>query len=757
MRNSSGLVARPIKDLVWDSMRRLPMRRLALWLASAGALSVPTFLVSGSTPASAAKTAPGFGHATVVDHQRVAGEPSISISPTLNGSGHHDTYVAAPYGFSTTASFVWKSGDGGQTFHLIGSEVPPAGKPLTCAGGGDSGLANDSAGNLYFTDLQGLTDISAGVSTDAGKTFTSTCNQANTTPVDRPWLSTFGNPLTTGREYMTVDQIGACQPQNCGLGQTGANVVVLTQAAGVQAQAQVFAPLPAAQQIEPDGIVSGTVVNQSNGDLYIVHTGLTDKFGSITGGADANSNTNAIVVDRFPGGFSSNVSTPIPSGDISYCKPYNSTGPCETHTVFHAPLDTSGNSTATTGQDFSPMAIDSAGNLYVVWSQAPLDSTGNIDGPSTIFLATSTDQGVTWSKPINVSAQVAGVQTNLFPWITAGSNGRIDIVWFGTPTLGSCPNQPCGSSAINASWNVYMAQALNAVTATGKPNPRPTFSTTKVTEYPNHFGAICTMGLGCTTGGDRGLLDFLSVQVEPNGAADVVWADSANTDFNGGESAGLIAFAHQVSGPGLYGGTINGPAPALNSAPGSPDSYFAGNGMETAAAPNSNVDIVSSSISAVPGSDNDGDNDNFIKVTMKVGSLQSLAPDPTLGGSNIVWLTRWVLPSPHPTLANQGHIFYAAMESDNGGTPTFYDGDSQCGVATSHCKTISYAPQHTIQGSYTRSGTITLVVPVQDIGGKADAPIFSATGVTATSTQPSSSTSIFNVIDSTQPYNARTK
>src|SRR5207253_7506284 len=42
-----------------------------------------------------------FGHAVVVDHQRVTGEPSLSISPTTNTSGHHDVYVSAPYGFST--------------------------------------------------------------------------------------------------------------------------------------------------------------------------------------------------------------------------------------------------------------------------------------------------------------------------------------------------------------------------------------------------------------------------------------------------------------------------------------------------------------------------------------------------------------------------------------------------------------------------------------------------------------------------------
>jgi hypothetical protein len=567
---------------------------------------------------------------------------------------------------------------------------------------------------------------------------------------------------------MTVDDVGACTV-NCGLGQAGSNLLELTSAAGTQAAAQLFAPVPA-QQIEPDGIVSGTVVNQSNGDLYIAHTALTDAKGHLTGGGDANGNSNGIVVDRFPGGYSSPVATPIPPGVISICKPYNATGPCRSDTVFHASLDQSGNSTVTTGQDFSPMAIDRAGDLYVTWSQAPVNSSGQIDGPSTIYLATSTDKGATWSAPIDVSGQLSGLKTNVFPWIAAGARGALDIVWYGTPQLGACPNQPCGSGAINGVWNVYLAQTLDAVTTSGTPNPTPAFTTTKVTEHPNHFGAICTMGIGCSTGGDRGLLDFLSVQVEPSGAADVVWADSANTDFFG-ESSSLIGFAHQVSGPGLYGGTVSGPTPALGSAAGSPDAYFAGNNAEAAAPAGSNVRIVSSSMSVLPVAGG-GDNDNYYRIVMKLppGSLASLSP-PSMGtdtDANLIWLTRWETPNRKPSVADQGHFFYAAMESDGGGSPSFFDGETTCGLNEgTHCKYLAYPATHPLpttgpfaSGYNAATGKITLIVPVADVGGLQEAKLYSVTGLTATQAQPScpagSSTcsTIFNVIDSTAPYSA---
>jgi hypothetical protein len=288
-----------------------------------------------------------------------------------------------------------------------------------------------------------------------------------------------------------------------------------------------------------------------------------------------------------------------------------------------------------------------------------------------------------------------------------------------------------------------MAQSLNAV-ANGAANANPTFATTKVTEYPNHYGAICEFGLACTTGGDRGLIDFIQVQTDPSGAADVVWADGANDDFNGGETSAIVDFAQQTSGPGLYGSSVSA-KPLSGSAAGSPDAYYAANGSETPAPAGSNARIVRSTVTK--GS-------KYDTVTMQVGSLASLAADPTLGGTDLVWLTRWELPNPNPTTASQGHFFYAAMESDNGGAPTFYDGDSVCGVATTHCKFLTYQPGHTVSGSYSPSGTITIKVPVADVGGSGS--LFSVTGVTATQAEASSTgTAIFNVIDSTPPYDVK--
>jgi hypothetical protein len=94
------------------------------------------------------------------------------------------------------------------------------------------------------------------------------------------------------------------------------------------------------------------------------------------------------------------------------------------------------------------------------------------------------------------------------------------------------------------------------------------------------------------------------------------------------------------------------------------------------------------------------------------------------------------------------------MESDNGGTPTFFDGETAT-VANGEGFFVSYPPTHTIQGSYTNStngGVITLTVPVADVGGNSNAVLYSLTGLAVTQAAASSSSTIFNQINATAPF-----
>lgn len=676
-------------------------------------------------PAFAGSKTPVFGREVIVDHQRVGGEPSLAID------SQDRIFVSAPYGFSTTASFVWSSLDHGQSFHLVPGDLATFGKPTTCIGGGDTALALDSVGRLYFSDLQGLTNTSDSVSSDQGATWLTTCNTDNDVGVDRPWIATFGDPAVGGAEYQIIDQVGQCTTacdQN--MGQIGSNMLEITRSQdGV-----TFTPLPA-QQIEPDGIASG-IVTDSNGGVYIAHTGYVDASGNL-GGSDGNGNDNAVIIVRLPNGYNSLTATPLLSGQ-TLCQAQPTT--CSTSVVYRGPLASNGNSTVTVGQDFAPLAIDRAGNLYVVWSQSSVDSTGNNSGSSQVYMAVSTDHGATWGAPVRVTAATTNLQTNVFPWIAAGDSGRVDIVWYGTPTLGSCPSQPCGPGALtSAHWYVMMAQTLNAVSK-GAPNPAPSFAATQVSEVSNHFGEICTMGIGCTTGGDRGLADFLSVTVGLKGEANVVWSDAVNQNLNGGTSAALIAFNRQIAGPSLYAsiGSVSGAAPASGSGVGSTDAWYSADG--TTASASANLVLQSASVT-MPDS-------AHYRFTIQVQNLSTLAVPATLGGTDAVWLVRWEVPD----AAGAGHTYFAAMESDAGGAPTFYDGETQS-VDTTHAKFLTYPPAQTIQGNYTPSGTITLTVPVADVGGNSRATLYSLTGLSVTQNEAASTGSaIFNPIDATVPF-----
>src|SRR5258708_30877822 len=130
--------------------RRAREQKSSSWFAAAFAValfvvSIPAFWLAPAVSASGSSaTVPAFGREVIVDHQRVTGEPRLAID------SKDRIYVSAPFGFSTTASFVWRSTDHGKTFHLIPVNLPPYGKPnVTCVGGGDSALAVDSKNRLY--------------------------------------------------------------------------------------------------------------------------------------------------------------------------------------------------------------------------------------------------------------------------------------------------------------------------------------------------------------------------------------------------------------------------------------------------------------------------------------------------------------------------------------------------------------------------------------------------------------------------------
>jgi hypothetical protein len=195
------------------------------------------------------------------------------------------------------------------------------------------------------------------------------------------------------------------------------------------------------------------------------------------------------------------------------------------------------------GNIFPEMTVDTAGNLYYTWSQSqqgPADVAGNgnsFTGETDVYYSYSTDGGITWAPPVNLSP--TNGDSEVFPWMIAGDPGQVDLVYY-QASNGQNPNDLANS----AIWNVYFDQSQNAL------NQGANFKNVQISDHPNHFGQICTGGLGCSTGGNRNLLDFFTVDVDHLGAANVIWAD----DYN---SFGLAhaKFSRQVAGNSVFNKT----------------------------------------------------------------------------------------------------------------------------------------------------------------------------------------------------------
>jgi hypothetical protein len=645
---------------------------------------------------------------------------------------------------------VWSSRDRGNSYQLTPGNIGP-GKPTTCVGGGDTDLFLDSGNALYFSDLQGLTNISNSVSSDGGATWSTNCAGAPNTPDDRMWFagtgSLAGSNLNLYQDFDAVDS-----------SVTGGNQLVET----ISHDGTTFTPVV---NTSPDttclgaalhdcvtgneGISGNQVADPATGDVYIAHT--TTNGSSGTPGV-------AVSEGKITQGTPTTATwTESPNLDAALCPDQS----C---------VDSSGNPEELAGENFASIARDAAGYLYVAFTAGPLDhasssdpNLGALTAPEQIYVVHSLEptgsdpSSLTWSAP----QRITSVGTNTFPWITAGSGGRVDLAWYHTDEMseqgtcasgsGTCTVYGAGSFK-NAEWSVQMGESLNANSSS------PTYTIANVSETYVKHGQICTNGIGCATGGDRSLGDFLQVAIDGQGAALVSYVFDTSANTSAGEDAGPEVISRQISGPSLLAsvGSVSqngGPGVDMGSASDpTGDADYSANGTRTAAP--SDLDLTGASLA-------NGKNGTLI-ATIDVRSLKSLAADTSVGGPDASWILRWTEVNPGTT--GNGHIYYAGMDNNQGpggsGQPTFFAGDT-AGIppanAAEHTKYIAFPQTHVLsasQASYdATTGLITMLIPRSYVGGPSDGtPLFSINAFSATSTSPQSATTLFNLIDATPTF-----
>ncbi len=189
-------------------------------------------------------------------------------------------------------------------------------------------------------------------------------------------------------------------------------------------------------------------------------------------------------------------------------------------------------------------AIDSADNVwmtYVTRDEAGLRVIG------------TSDDGESWPFAFDLTphfrefASTQGFEvengTYVWPWISAGSEGRFAVSWIGSFDTGRSPS-------MDSDWFIFTAYVLDATSGS------PTVLVTRVTADPIHHGPICQAGTACQISsmqgddsGDRRLGDFFESAIDADGYLHIVYA---NTFARAQDVVGHVGYSKQSGGPRLW-------------------------------------------------------------------------------------------------------------------------------------------------------------------------------------------------------------
>ena len=426
-------------------------------------------------------------------------EPSIFVDTGATASKNY-MYVTRIGG----SPALWHSYDLGQTWS---AQVPYHAAANGCqpSAFGDEDVTVLPNGNVLVGHLN-VTTNDVQVSTDHGLTF-GTC--AGVGPEsDREWFGSNGNNLV----YLAYHDFVAEVPFLCTSVNGGVAFLPCTQ---------TFSNLTAANCAENTVMARPVAIDPTDGSINIPYSCST-----------------------APENFAQPPFGPLHDYKLARGVPVGTTGvPATFATTDVFTADQTGGKKPNFGNIFSTLRIDPGGTMYLVMS-GTADDNHVLSNPYHIYLTISKDHGATWSTLRQIDSEADGKGTHVFPdmWVTA--SGQLDIIWLSAvdPTSGADvtgePNGQCGSTTavtncmdgaqnvgmapggpIAANWQLYMAQSLNALSAT------PQFDITQMSPGAMHSGEICTNGIVCGSS-DRSLSDYISIGVDCNGNAHATYADN---------------------------------------------------------------------------------------------------------------------------------------------------------------------------------------------------------------------------------------
>lgn len=181
-------------------------------------------------------------------------------------------------------------------------------------------------------------------------------------------------------------------------------------------------------------------------------------------------------------------------------------------------------------------AIDSTGNVWMAWQE----------DEHALFLAGSPDNGETWPWVYELTDQIATTLdsdevTMVWPWISAGSTGRLAVTVFASPG-----SEPSTGGAADRPWSVVTVAAFGAQTGT----PRVAGH---LVDAVFHTGPICQSGTACQVGSvqgddasDRRLGDFFETTIDADGHLHITYSE---TDTHPDDVVSHPAYVRQMDGP----------------------------------------------------------------------------------------------------------------------------------------------------------------------------------------------------------------
>jgi hypothetical protein len=424
---------------------------------------------------------------------------------------------------------------------------------------GDVTMAADRAGTVFVGHLTGALQADIDYTRDDGRTW-HTANDVATLPspgaassspflVDRPWIAVY-SPDTNYRDtkvyleyhdFVTSDVYIVTCSMSTGSLRCGTPVPVSN-------------PQTACNSI-PGGVAVSPAGSSHPGRVYAVWT-TADPLTNVASGC------NYTQLAPFYALYVAWSDDPSQSGSWHqvpvYIGPHGAGEDCPGTSPVQG---VSTNTCADMSELFTPVAVDSAGDVYVSF----IDYIDTIDKHYDVYIERSLDGGNTWDgksdgsgTPIMVS-NAGG--THYIPNLAAGSRGRVAVVYYATdyadkPYMAgaSCPvgvppetscqgkNQPEPPST---RWVVDVSESTDA------DSPAPHFTQAQASDpgVVVHYGDICNLGIYCdgSSTGNRSLFENNTVFPSSDGSLIAAWGDQRQDPHGEQDAASSNAQSLQVA------------------------------------------------------------------------------------------------------------------------------------------------------------------------------------------------------------------